>query len=105
MNDLAYAMAPAGGGNDGPMGLLMGFFPLVVMFAIFYFIIIKPQQKKQKEHKNMLANLKEGDNVITTSGIYGLVVKIKEDVFTLQIAEQTKIKISRESIAGLKTVN
>ncbi len=97
----AYAMAPPSGGS-GPESLFMSFLPIIAMFAIFYFLLIRPQSKKQKEHKTMLENLKEGDSVLTTGGIYGTIAKIKEDVITLQIAENVKIKISRGYVASMK---
>lgn len=77
--------------------------PMIMMFAIFYFILIRPQQKKQKETQRMLDDLKEGDQVVTLSGIHGSVKKIKDDVVMLQIADNVKIKINRTSIAALKS--
>lgn len=76
--------------------------PMIMMFAIFYFILIRPQQKKQAESRKMLDGLKEGDNVVTLSGIHGSIKKIKDDVVMLQIADNVKIKINRTSISTLK---
>ena len=99
----AYAMAPFPGGNGGGTGsLFMSMLPIIAMFAIFYFLLIRPQSKKQKEHQLMLDNLKEGDNVITTGGIYGTIAKIKEDAITLQVAENVKVKIGKGYISALK---
>ncbi len=100
MIDLAYAMAPSRSGGGGGGELLGILPPLLIMFAIFYFLLIRPQQKKQKEHKEMLESIKEGDNVITSSGIYGTVKKVKDDVLTLQIAEKVNIKMLKSGITN-----
>lgn len=81
------------------MGILP---PLLMMMAIFYFLLIRPQQKKQKEKDAIIKGLKEGDNVITTGGIYGNISKIKGETVILKIAENVKIKVERNSINGLK---
>lgn len=98
----AFAMAPPVSGTGGAGSLFMSLLPILAMFAIFYFLLIRPQSKKQKDHKAMLDNLKEGDNVLTNGGMYGTIAKIKDDVITLQIAENVKIKISRGYVAALK---
>ena len=73
---------------------------LALLFAIFYFILIRPQQKKMKAHQEMLKNLKKGDKVITAGGIYGVIHKIDNDnTLTLELAPDTKIKISSGSIS------
>ncbi len=82
------------------MGILP---PLLMMVAIFYFLLIRPQQKKQKEKDALLQNLKDGDNVITNSGIYGSVSKIKGNIVILKIAENVKIKIDKAAVSGLKS--
>ena len=98
----AYAMAPLPGGEGGAGSLFMSMLPIIAMFAIFYFLLIRPQSKKQRAHQLMLDNLKEGDNVITTGGIYGTIAKIKEDAITLQVAGNVKVKIGKGYIAALK---
>ncbi len=104
MLDLAFAMAPppegAEGGGGGFLALLP---PMIMMFAIFYFILIRPQQKKQAEARKMIDNLKEGDSVVTLSGIHGTIKKIKDDIVMLQVAENVRIKINRTSIATMKS--
>jgi len=99
MLDIAFAMAPPSDGADGGGGLLSLLPPMIMMFAIFYFILIRPQQKKQKENMKMLDELKEGDGVVTLSGIHGTVKKLKDDTVMLQIADNVRIKINRASIA------
>lgn len=77
------------------------FLPLIIIFAIFYFILIRPQQQRQKKHKEMLDSLKIGDKVITIGGIYGIIREIKGDVFTLEISKDVKINTTRNAI-GVK---
>ena len=101
---IAYAMgAPGDGaqaqGGGGASGLIM----MVIIFAIFYFILIRPQQKKMKEHKKMVDDLKKGDEIITGGGIYGIVENVTPDTLTVKIAEGTKVKITRGSVAHVVT--
>jgi preprotein translocase subunit YajC len=98
--DIAYAMG-AGNGGGGGMGSLTSFLPLVLMFVVFYFLLIWPQQKKAKAHRQLLANLQKGDNVVTASGIYGQITGITDTTVTLEIAEKVRIKISRSAVAGV----
>lgn len=98
--DVAYAMG-AGNGGGGAMGSLTSFLPLVLMFVVFYFLLIWPQQKKAKAHRQLLANLQKGDNVVTGSGIYGQITGITDTTVTLEIAEKVRIKISRSAVAGV----
>jgi preprotein translocase subunit YajC len=97
----AYAMAqspananPQGGGAFGM------FVPLIVIFAIFYFLIIRPQRKKENEHKKFLAELKKGDEVMTQSGIYGRIAGIEDAIITLDVGNQVKIRVAKGFIAG-----
>jgi preprotein translocase subunit YajC len=71
------------------------------MFAIFYFLLIRPQQKKQRDLRQMLQNLKRGDRVVTSGGIYGTIVKIRNDIIHLEIADQVRIRVNKNSIADL----
>ena len=97
--DVAYAMgAPSGGGG---MGSLASFLPLILMFVVFYFLLIWPQQKKAKAHRQLLSNLQKGDNVVTSSGIYGQITGLTDTTVTLEIAEKVRIKISRSAVAGV----
>jgi len=100
---IAYAMgAPAGGaGAQGAPGMLQSLLPLVIIFGIFYFLLIRPQQKKAKEQKTMLDNLKKGDRVLTSGGIYGTIFSLTPDEVTLVIGENVKIKVARGYIVGL----
>jgi len=84
----------------GPMANIAQFVPLVLIFIVFYFLLIRPQQKKAKEHQVYLTNLKKGDKIITGGGIHGQIVGLTETVATLEIAENVRIKINRSAIAG-----
>ncbi|MCC6278428.1 MAG: preprotein translocase subunit YajC [Oligoflexia bacterium] len=76
-------------------------FPIAAMFVIFYFLIIRPQGKKQKEHQKLLEGIKRGDQVITSGGILGEVAGTTDRVVTLQIADNVRIRILKSQIAGL----
>lgn len=96
---LAFAMGASGAEGQG--NPITAFVPLIVMFAIFYFLLIRPQQKKAKQHREVLANLKKGDRVITAGGVYGRIHSLSDDVLTLEIADNVKIQANRNYIAGL----
>jgi preprotein translocase subunit YajC len=100
MNFLAYAMGGTGGagGEGGGFG---AFVPLILMFAIFYFLLIRPQQKKAKQHRELLSALKKGDKVISSGGLHGLVTGLTDDVVTMEIAPKVRVKVSRSSISGV----
>lgn len=99
---LAYAMgAPGGGGGAGGASSLMSFLPIVLIFVVFYFLLIRPQQKRAKEHRNLLSNLKEGDQVITSGGIYGRITGIRDDKVTVEISDKVRVKVARGNIAGV----
>jgi len=106
MLGVAFAMGGAPGGDAGqaagPMGALGQVLPLVFMFAIFYFLLIRPQQKKAKEHKALIDTLKKGDNVVTAGGVHGKVIAIEDADLTLEIAPNVNIKIIRSYIASVK---
>lgn len=106
MFGLAFAMSGAPGGAAGAAGGGMAAFqqiiPLVFMFAIFYFLLIRPQQKKAKEHKALLAAMRKGDNVITASGVHGKVAAVEDEIVTLEIANNVNIKITKSYIAAIK---
>jgi preprotein translocase subunit YajC len=95
---VAYAQA-AGGSGTGPNPLVQ-FLPLILIFAVFYFLLIRPQQKKAKEHQNFLQALKKGDNVVTNGGIHGKITGITDKVVTVEIADNVRIKVSRSHILG-----
>ena len=85
--------------NPKAVSPLVGFLPLIIIFGIFYFLLILPQQKKQKSHQLMLQNLRQGDKVVTIGGIFGRIVKIKEEILTLEIANQVRVEVARSGIS------
>ena len=97
MVGLAYAADAAPAAGPGGIG---AFLPLIMIFAVFYFLLIRPQQKKAKEHQAFLAALKKGDQVVTNGGIHGTITGITDRVVTLEIADNVRIKVSRPYIAG-----
>lgn len=88
----AYA-ASASAGND-----LMSFLPLVVIFVLFFFMIIRPQMKQAKEQRNMIAALQKGDEVVTSGGIVGKVTKVTDAFITLEIAADTEIAVQKHAV-------
>ncbi|MBI4619962.1 MAG: preprotein translocase subunit YajC [Desulfobacterales bacterium] len=91
-------------GGDAIAGGAKGmgaFIPLILMFVIFYFLLIRPQQKRAKEHKEVLKNLRKGDTVVTSGGIHGRITGLTDTIATLEIADKVRIKVSRGQIAGL----
>ena len=92
---LLAADAPAQA-SPNPLG---GFFPLIVIFVIFYFFLIRPQQTKAKEHQNMVNALKKDDKVITSGGIYGTVTAVKGELIEVKIAENVKVQVSKSAIS------
>lgn len=92
----AWAQGTGGGGLDGLGGLL----PLVLIFVVFYFLLIRPQQKKAKEHRETLANLRRGDKVVTNGGLIGTITRVPNDAeLIVEIAEGVKVKVLRGMIA------
>ncbi len=89
-------MAPAEG-QSGWAGLI----PLAMMLGVFYFLLIAPMRRRQRQQQEMIGALKTGDRVVTSGGIYGTIVSIKEDRLTLRIADQVKIEVAKASVSGL----
>lgn len=101
MVSVAWAQGTGGGGSSS--GTLLSLVPFVLIFVIFYFLLILPQQKRQKQQKAMLEGMKKGDKVITASGIWGTVTNLGKETVTLQIADNTKIKIQKDHISKLRS--
>jgi preprotein translocase subunit YajC len=99
----AYAMGQLGGtgGSAAAGGGFGAFIPIILMFVIFYFLLIRPQQKKAKEHQEMITGLKKGDKVITSGGIHGHITSLDDATVTIEIAEKVRIKVTRSTLAGL----
>ena len=82
-------------------GGLMGFLPLIIIFAVFYFMLIRPQMKRAKEHKQLVASLSKGDEVITNGGLLGKITDVSESFVTLELAENLQIKLQRQAVANV----
>lgn len=80
----------------------MSLVPFLLIFIIFYFLLIRPQQQKQKQQRALLDALKKGDKVVTTSGIWGTITNLGKETITLQIADNTKIKMQRDNISRVR---
>ncbi|CAA7615944.1 preprotein translocase subunit YajC [Magnetospirillum sp. UT-4] len=92
----AYAQAAA---SAGGLGGIEQFLPLILIFVVFYFLLIRPQQKRAKQHKEMLSQLRRGDRVVTSGGIYGTVTKVVNDQeAVVEIAEGVRVRVVRATI-------
>lgn len=99
----ALAQGTAGAPTPPPRGgLLFSLLPFILIFVIFYFLLILPQQRQRKKHREMLSALKKGDHVVTSSGFLGTITNIHSEVVTLQMAENVKVKVLKDSIANLQ---
>jgi preprotein translocase subunit YajC len=96
----AQAAAPAAGGD-----MFMSLLPLILVFAIFYFLLIRPQQTKMKQHRTLLENLKKGDQIVTAGGVVGKIVRIEQsdNQLVVEIAPNVQVKVIRQTVADLLT--
>ena len=100
------AFAQAAGSASGGAAAFAQFLPIVLIFVIFYFLLIRPQKKKDKKVKEMLAALKNGDRVCTIGGIYGTIVRIKDDVLTVEVGDQkTQMMIARWAVRNVEQLS
>ena len=95
---LAFAQDGAAPGGPGP---LVQFFPLILIFVVFYFLLIRPQQQKAKAHRNMLSELKRNDEVVTVGGLYGRIMELGENVVTLELAQNIRVRVERSKIEAV----
>ena len=92
----AYAQTAAAA---GPMGGLMEFLPIILMFGVLYFLMIRPQMKKAKEHKALIAALAKGDEVVTQGGIAGRVAKVGDDFISVEVADKIEIQVQKSAVS------
>jgi len=104
MFDIAYALGASPSTGTGQQSGFMAFLPLIIIFVIFYFLLILPQQRKVKKHRDFLKNLDKGNSVITSGGLHGKITGLTESVVTLEIAPGVKVKVSRDQISGSSEV-
>ena len=100
MLGIAYAMGQSGGATPqgGAFGMLV---PFLLIFLVMYFLMIRPQQKKAKEHQQMIQNLKKGDKIITGGGIHGRVTGTDDTTLTVEIADKVRVKVNRGNVLGV----
>ena len=98
---MAYAASQTPAGEGSP---LLSFLPLILIFVIFYFFLIRPQQKKQAEAQKMIENLKKGDRIVTVGGVIGTITSIQNDYVVVKVgdSENTKIEILKSAVSGLR---
>ncbi|HEX2656693.1 MAG TPA: preprotein translocase subunit YajC [Polyangia bacterium] len=99
---LAQAAPPAGGAAS-PFGALGSFLPIILIFGVFFLLVIRPQQKKAKEHQNMLSQLKAGDIVVTQGGIIGKITGIKDLEVTIEVQQGVRLKVLRSHVTNKHT--
>ncbi|MCK5801788.1 MAG: preprotein translocase subunit YajC [Lentisphaeria bacterium] len=96
----AQAAAPKGGGVRGSLG---SYVPFILLFVVLYLLMIRPQQKKQREHRELVSRVKVGDEVVTNSGIYGTISGVEETSVMLRVSEKVEIKLVRSAISAVVT--
>lgn len=95
-----YLAAPAA--KAASLGAFQPIISMLFILAIFWALVIRPQQQKDKAHREMLTKIKKGDKVVMTSGIHGEITEIKDDVFTIRIADRVEVKANRSSVSEVK---
>jgi preprotein translocase subunit YajC len=108
MNSFVFSLllgAPQGTGTGGAGGLVGTFLPFILIIGIFYFLIIRPQNKKQKETQKMLSALKKGDKIITIGGVHGVISTVRESSVVVKVDDNTKVEFSRSAIATVVEVS
>lgn len=98
----AYAQAAGGAAAGGPEAMLIQFLPLIALVVLFYFLMIRPQQRRMKQHQQMLANLKRGDTVVLSSGVIGKIVRVEDKEVGLEIAPGVTAKVVKTMIADVR---
>lgn len=95
----AYAQT---GGGDGGTSLILQFLPIILIFLIMYFLILRPQRQRQKRHQEMIANIRRGDTVVTNGGLIGKVAKVEENELQVELAEGVKVKVMRSMLTQVR---
>ena len=105
MNSLLMSllMVPPAGGAEGQGSAMMSFLPLIAIIGIFYFLILRPQKKKQNETQKMLAALKKGDRVVTIGGIHGVIQNVRESTVIVKVDDNVKLELNRGAISTISS--
>jgi len=101
ISDAMAEAAPAAAGTAQQPGMLEALFPFIVLFVVFYFLLIRPQQKRAKEHKTMVQALSKGDEIITQGGVYGKIIEVAEDAVTVEVANNVEVKLQRAAVSSV----
>jgi preprotein translocase subunit YajC len=96
-----FFIASAYAQDATPQGGLLSFLPLIVIFVVFYFLLIRPQMKRAKEHKALVSNLANGDEVVTNGGLLGRITQVGDSFVTVEVAENVKIKLQKHAVASV----
>ena len=99
MINIAYAMGQGGAGAGQGAGGFTSLIPIILMFVIFYFLLIRPQQKKAKEHREMISQVKKGDRIVTSGGLHGRITAVTDSTLTVEIADRVRVKIARGNVS------
>ena len=99
---ISPAFAQAAGTTPAAPSLLVQILPFVAIFAIFYFLMIRPQQKRLKQHREMVGGVKRGDTIVTSGGLIGKVVRVADDELLVELAENVRVKVVRSTIADVR---
>ena len=101
MFGIAFAQtpAPAAPATGGGLNSILGFLPIILIFAVLYFLMILPQQRRQKKHTRMLEQIKRGDRVVLGAGIHGIVSNVKEQTFLVKVAESTEFEVDKSAVS------
>ncbi len=99
--EILTLLAQAAPGAPEQPPVLFQFMPLIIIAVLFYFLLIRPQQKKQKEHQRLVSSVKTGDKVVTAGGMHGIIANVKETTFLVKVAENVKIEFDKSSITSV----
>ncbi len=102
MIDLAYAMGPTPQAGSGPASLLIQLAPIILVLGIFFFLVIRPQQRERQKREAMLYALKKGDRVVTSGGLIGTIVGLSPETVSLKIADSVRVECLRSAVSGLR---
>ena len=95
----AQTPAPAAPAAGGGLNSILGFLPIILIFAVLYFLMILPQQRRQKKHTQMIEQIKRGDRVVLGAGIHGIVSNVKEQTFLVKVAEDTELEVDKSAVS------
>lgn len=101
ISDALAEAAPAAAGASQQPGMLEALFPFVILFIVFYFLLIRPQSKRAKEHKKLVEALAKGDEVLTQGGVYGKITEVAEEAITVEVADNVQVKLQRAAVASV----